>query len=374
MWLSRWLLALPLVFLPLGGQVVAGRSDTPAIIGDGWERADPSESGFDAPRLHAQLSALMAGGINIHSVIVVHHGRLVAECYRRGKDRSNFSIFAHVKNFGPTDLHDVRSVGKSVISLLLGIAKQQGKLGSLATPAIDYFPEFADLAAPALKRVTLEHLLTMTSGFQWNQEGGLLDDEHRLAWKASPCRYVFSRPIVAAPGSRFDYNSGDNAVLADILGRVTGMPWKEFARTALFEPLGITNWEWENDLRGRPMSYSGLRLCPRDMAKIGLLVANRGQWRGRQLVPADWIEASLKTRVPTSFDGLGYGFQWWTGTVAWQGRPLSWGAAFGNGSQRIFVVPNLDLTIVVTAGAYGDLQAARRVNTFLKEIVATIQH
>jgi CubicO group peptidase (beta-lactamase class C family) len=152
------------------------------------------------------------------------------------------------------------------------------------------------------------------------------------------------------------------------------MPWKDFARKALFEPMGITDWEWETDLHGRPMSYSGLRMRPRDMAKLGLLVVNHGQWGGHQLVPANWIDACLRTRIATGFDGMGYGYKWWTGTVHWHGRALPWGAAFGNGSQRIFVVPDLDLTVVVTAGAYGDLPAARRVNAFLRDIVATIQN
>jgi CubicO group peptidase (beta-lactamase class C family) len=365
---------MSLVLQPLLGQVNAGPKTIPAVIGDGWERAGLSESGFDAPRFNTLLSTLMAGGVNIHSVIVERHGRLVVECYQRGKDRSNYSLFAHVRDFGPTDVHDVRSVGKSVISLLLGIARQQGKLGSLATPAIGYYPEYPELATPARKAITLEHLLTMASGLQWNQDGGVLDDEHRLAWTRSPSRLVLNRPVVVTPGTKFDYNSGNNAVLADILTRVTGMPWKDYARKALFEPMGITDWEWETDLHGRPMSYSGLRMRPRDMAKLGLLVVNRGQWRGHQLVPADWIDASLCTRMTTGFDGMGYGYQWWTGTVDWHGRPLPWGAAFGNGSQRIFVVPSLDLSVVVTAGAYGDLPAARRVNAFLKDLVATIRN
>jgi CubicO group peptidase (beta-lactamase class C family) len=196
-WFTLRLLLFSSAFLPLLGQVEVGPQVIPAAIGDGWERAGLSESGFDAPRFNALVEALVAGGINIHSVIVERHGRLVAECYRRGKDRSNFSIFAHSRNFCPTDVHDARSVGKSVIALLLGIARQEGKLGSLATSAIDYYPEYPELATPARKAITLEHLLAMTSGLKWNQDGGILDDEHRLAWTRSPYRYVLGRPLVA---------------------------------------------------------------------------------------------------------------------------------------------------------------------------------
>ena len=360
--------------LPLVGQTPETPFAVPAIIGDGWEREDLAQSGFDAERLRSLLAIMMNGETNIHSVIVERHGRLVAELYRRGKDRSTNSLFAHNRDFGPTVVHDTRSVSKSVISLLLGIAKQQGQIKSLATPAIDFYPEYADLATPGLKAITLEHLLTMSGGFEWSEEGvGFPNDEHRLMWKGSPSRFVLSRPIVASPGSTFNYNSGGTVVLADILTRVTQTPWKDFARKALFEPLGISDWEWEGDWHGRPMANVGLRMRPRDMAKIGRLVLNHGMWRGQQLVPADWIATSLQPRVSTGFDGMWYGYQWWTGTVAWKGQTLPWGAAFGNGSQRIFVVPDLDMTVVITAGAYGDFQVLRRVNAFFKDIVSTVQ-
>jgi CubicO group peptidase (beta-lactamase class C family) len=139
--------------------------------------------------------------------------------------------------------------------------------------------------------------------------------------------------------------------------------------------LGITAWEWTGDLHGRTRVYDGLRLRPRDMAKLGRLVLDHGQWQGRQIVPADWISTSLKPRMSTGFDEVRYGYHWWTGTVAWQGRPLVWSAAFGFGNQRLFVVPDLDLTVVVTAGAYNeDLKtAARRVQSLFRDIVATVQ-
>ncbi len=359
--------------LPLVGRQAPTPFASPAALGDGWETADPSQAGFDAARLRAAIKNLAEGGLDIHSVLVERHGRLVAEVYRPGKDRSVYSLFAHSTDFGPTTLHDTRSVGKSVVSLLLGIARGQGKLGNLATPAVDFYPDYPDLATPQRKAITLEHLLTMSSGLAWSEGGPGRDDEHRLYWKWSPCYYALSRPIAAAPGTTFTYNSGGNAVLADILTRVTGTQLKEFARANLFEPLGITEWEWTSDLHGRPMSFTGLRMRPRDMAKLGRLVLNHGQWNGKQIVPADWIEASLQPRISTGFDGMGYGYQWWTGTVAWQGRTLPWAAAFGNGSQRIFVVPGLDLAVVVTAGAYGDMQVVRRVNAFIQDVVATVE-
>lgn len=360
------ILAQPLVAQAPGGPGPAAKAE------NGWERGDPGALGFDAARLGAVLSDMMGGEANLHGVVVERHGRLVAERYRRGRDRSVNSLFPHTRDFGPATLHDVRSVGKSVISLLLGIAQQQGRLKGLGTPVLEFYPEYAELAVPERKAITLEHLLTMSSGLAWHEGGDGPDDEHRLMWKWSPAYHVLSRPIQAPPGTRFNYNSGGTLLLADILGRATGMPWKDYARAALFEPLGITDWEWVGDFHGRPMAYTGLRLRPRDLAKLGRLVLDRGRWRGRQLVPEAWIAASLQPRLETGFDGTRYGYFWWTGTAPWKGRSLPWAAAFGNGGQRLFVVPELDLTVVMTSGAYDDPQAARRADTWFKAIVAAV--
>ncbi|HEX7596602.1 MAG TPA: hypothetical protein VF518_00215, partial [Polyangia bacterium] len=128
--------------LPLTAKIPDPRFAVPVLIGDGWERADLTASGFDAAGLRSRLATMMNGETNIHSVIIERHGHLVAEVYRRGQDKSVYSLFAHNQDFGPVVLHDTRSVGKSVVSLLIGIAKQQGKIGDLSKPAIDFYPEY----------------------------------------------------------------------------------------------------------------------------------------------------------------------------------------------------------------------------------------
>jgi CubicO group peptidase (beta-lactamase class C family) len=315
---------------------------------------------------------MMDGGTNMHGVVIERHGRLVAEAYRRGADKSVYSLFALNRNFGPSVLHDTRSVGKSVVSLLVGIARQEGGLGDLSTPVMDLFPEFGDLATPQRRAIKLADLLTMSSGLDWREGGGGRDDEHRLFWKASPSRYVFSRPIANPPGQVWNYNSGGVAVLAEVLLRTTHTPLKDFARRALFEPLGILDWEWTSDLHGRPMAFTGLRMRPRDLAKLGRLVLDQGRWRGRQIVPADWLVASLQPRIDTGISGFQYGYLWWQGPLDWHGRKLHWVAAFGNGGQRLFLVPELDLTVVTTAGAYGEPKIGPRVLAFLKDIVSAV--
>lgn len=347
----------------------------PAIIDDGWEKAAPETSGFDAAALCAVLDDVARGTANIHSVIVDRHGRLVAELYRRGKDRSFWSLFVRETDFGPMVQHDLRSVTKTVVSLLFGIARQQQAIDLNASP-LAFYPDYAPREFPAADGVTLEHLLTMSSGLEWHESlasyGTLANDETRLFWDWAPTRYVLSRALVAKPGTQFTYNGGGATVLADIVVRATRTPLRDFARTALFEPLGIREWEWLGDIYGRPMAFAGLRMRPRDVAKLGRLVLAHGQWQGRQIVPVEWLSESLRPRIATD-KGLEYGYQWWIGTADWQGQKISWAAGVGNGGQRLFVVPTLDLTVTITAGSYNDAAVQQTVNGLLRRIVATVR-
>jgi len=356
----------------------------PAIIGDGWEISMPESSGFDAQALCAVLAGVKSSEENIHGVIVERHGRLVAELYRRGPDTSmkfllGLNLFAANVDFGPATLHDIRSVSKSVIGLLVGIAKQKGEIKSLAIPVLDFYPEYADLRSPERDAINLEHLLTMSSGLQWD-EGALPNDETRLLWMRAPYRYVLTRPIAARPGKEFNYNSGGTALLADILIRASGKPLKELVRTELFEPLGIADWEWATDLHGREIAFTGLRMRPRDLVKVGRMLLQHGRWHGRQIVPADWVAESLRPHIrtgqrspPTAAYELQYGYHWRAGNIDWQGKKLDWSAGFGNGGQRLFMVPGLDLTVVIAAGDYAHTErSAHMVNDLFNRVVSTV--
>ena len=370
---SRSILAALLAIFAAVAQADEPSCAVPSSVDDGWQSKDIAKAGFDAARLCALLARATSGEANLHGIIVERQGHLVAETYRDGPDRGVYGLISWPAKFGPTVVHDTRSVSKSIVSLLLGIAREQGKLTNLAAPVLDFYPELADVATSERKAVTLQHLLTMTGGLEWSESGGIPNDETSLFWKSSHARYVLERAQVAAPGSRFNYNSGGTAVLADLLVRETKVPLRDFARTNLFEPLGIVDWEWVGDVHSRPLAFTGVRMRPRDMTKIGRMVLDHGQWRGRQIVPAAWIDESMLPRTKTDFDGLQYGYQWWLGSADWHGREVRWSAAFGNGAQRIFVVPELDMTVVITAGAYGDVATARYVNALLRDIVGTVR-
>jgi CubicO group peptidase (beta-lactamase class C family) len=371
---------------PAADPVASAACATPTADAD-WAVAAPDAAGFDTKALCAVFEEAAATDANLHGLLVERNGKLIAELYRTGHDAPitvRYSLgrwFADDVVFGPDVLHDVRSISKSVVSLVFGVVRSEGKLPELSAPVLDSYPELADLRTPERSAITFEHLLTMSSGLAWNEwnAGPITSDETRLFWKSDLVRYVFDRPVEATPGSKFNYNGGSTATLADELSRATGKPLLDLVRADLFEPLGITRWEWALDLHGRPLAFAGLRLRPRDMLKLGRLALDGGRWRGKQIVPEAWVRESLRPHIGTGFaftpisaEDVGYGYQWWTGTVPWHGRALAWSGGVGNGGQRVFVVPDLDLVVATTAGDYGQMPINGLVGNLFRQIVATV--
>jgi CubicO group peptidase (beta-lactamase class C family) len=217
--------------------------------------------------------------------------------------------------------------------------------------------------------MTVAHALSMTLGTEWDESLPYSDprnSEIAMELAADRYRFVLDRPIVAEPGSRWVYNGGATAVLGHLIAEGTGTPLLDFAREKLFRPLGIVDAEWVLGSNGEPAAASGLRMRPRDLARIGQLVLNQGSWAGRQVVPRSWLKDSFETRVPAE-DGLEYGYHWWLGRGRADGR--RWIAGFGNGGQRLVVVPDLDLVVAVLAGNYNQPDAWKVSVTIMGEIL-----
>jgi CubicO group peptidase (beta-lactamase class C family) len=245
-----------------------------------------------------------------------------------------------------------------VTSLLVGIAIDRKLIAGADEPVVKFFPEFSALKTAGWDHVTLRHLMTMSSGIEWDENRAWTDpknDEPHLGRDADPVGYVLTKPIAAPPDAIWNYNGGGIDLLGNVLARVSGKSFDDFAREALFEPLGIADWSWEKYQNGKFSAAAGLRLRPRDAAKIGQLVLNRGAWSGRQIVPADWIAQSVRPRFQTIgyFGGLFfYGYNWWLGRSLSGEQEVSWIAAQGLGGQRIVIVPSLDLVVMTTSGLY----------------------
>jgi CubicO group peptidase (beta-lactamase class C family) len=253
----------------------------------------------------------------------------------------------------------MRSASKSVISLLVGIAIDRKLITSAEEPVVKFFPEYASVKSPGWDQVTLRHLLTMSSGMQWDENRGWNDpknDEPHLGSETDPIRYILSKPVAKPPDGLWTYNGGSTELLGNILERVSGKPLEAFAREALFQPLGITDVEWMNyPKNGKVAAAAGLRIRPRDAAKIGQLVLNRGDWAGKPIISPGWIEQSVRPRFQAIgyFSGLFfYGQQWWLGRSIALEKEVKWIAAMGQGGQRLFIVPDRDLVVMTTSGLY----------------------
>ena len=382
-------LVLGLVFVLIVVAAIAADCPKPTDFHDGWTVAAPEQEGLDpalicgiGPRLEALKEA------NAHGVVIARHGRLVYERYFAGNDWRLSMPLGDV-NFEAATKHDVRSISKSVTSLLVGIAFDRGLLTDLDARAFSFFPEYEALRTPEKDRITLRHLLTMSSGLAWDETTVPFTDpsntysQMEVAPRAD--HYVLAQPLAARPGEVFNYNSGTAELLGLILRKVSGKRLDAFAKEALFDPLDITDWDWESTAAFNPSAASGLRLRPRDLAKIGQLVLERGKWHGRQIVSSSWIEDSITPRLSGKDAAMmfyrpegitSYGYLWWLGRSPPEHPERDMIAGGGYGGQRVLILPNLDAVVVTTAGLYGDKASGLTALTTLNEFVfpAAVPH
>ncbi len=336
----------------------------PPALEDGWKTASAESLGVDQTRLAELTRSVRAWPeLGVHAILIERAGRLVYEEYFDGFDERWGQPLGHV-SMKPQTLHDLRSITKSVVSALAGVALGAGAIQSLDQPALQWFEEYPELNSPDRRRVTLHHVLSMTSGLQWNEDVPYTDprnDEIRMTRDAQPLRYALSRPFAVEPGSEFNYNGGLAQVMAAVLERATKTPMREYARVKLFEPLGIEVFEWLGDLGGTPSAASGLRLRARDVAKFGSLYLHGGRWNGTQVLPADWVSMSTRRhfrfRPRTGADAagqFGYAYFWWYSCYPAASGLIEARAAVGNGQQRLYVLPGLDMVVTILAGRYND--------------------
>ena len=319
-----------------------------------WERITPVDAGF-APDVTERLDERFERGDfgKLHGVVVVRYGKLVLERYYAGPDERWGSPLGNVA-FTADTRHDLRSVTKSITSLLYGIALSDGVVPPLGAAVVDSFPEYSEITAdPARRSITIEHMLTMTAGLKWNEELPYSDPNNsEVAMELADDRFEFilGRPLVASAGAQWTYSGGTTAVLGHLIEKGSGLGLLAYAREKLFRPLGIEDVEWVNGYDRRASAASGLRMRPRDLARIGQLILDKGRAGGKQIVPQEWLAASLERRAEVT-DDLHYGYQWWLGDMPDTGDP--WFAGIGYGGQRLIIVPSEAVVVVIMAGNYG---------------------
>lgn len=346
----------------------------PLVAGCAGQRPGAPAGGID-DRLQARLSQAGSDGSNTHAVLVQRAGVTLAELYFSGSDRPAGSWWPRSVAFDADTPHDQRSVTKSVLGLIAGIQHGRGVLGPLDMPVLHYFPEHRAAAGASLQALQLQHLLDMTTGWQWDELSLPYDHpanpDHRMARATDLPAFAFGLPFDHAPGARFTYCGVAPRLLATVLQRASGQSLRTLADDTLFGPLGIANPPWGTGRDGSPRGDSGLRLTPRQMARIGRLMLDGGRTpQGRQVVPADWIAATFAQCVPAPF-GMGYGRYWWHGRfAAGPGAGIAYTTAMGNGGQRIAVVPALDTVVVITAGRYNQPDNGVPSSRLLRTVLA----
>jgi CubicO group peptidase (beta-lactamase class C family) len=310
---------------------------------DGLERSVPTY----LDRAIAQGEAMP----RLHSLLVSQHGELLLERYFNGRQ--------------PDDLANVKSVSKSILSALVGIAIDQRILDGVEITLNRYFGELSAEVDPGTASITLEDLLTMRSGLRatsnLNYSAWVRSDN----WVAAALR----QPLEKAPGQDMQYSTGNTHLLSAILTTASGRSTLEFAREALTEPLGFELAPWPRDPQGIYFGGNDMRLTPRQMLAFGELYLNGGRRGERQIVPAQWVEASIQphSRSPHG-EARYYGYGWWICALAGFQVPHAW----GHGGQFIMLVPELDLVIVTTSSPTGGEAAhehANEVYQWLQQII-----
>src|SRR5262252_613531 len=270
--------------------------------------------------LAARLAELQRDGrvLGLHTLLVSQGDKALLEHYGTGDDESWGKPLGTIA-FGPTVLHDLRSVSKSIVGMLYGIALADGKVPEPQAKLYDQFPEYADLARqPGRERITLAHVLSMSLGTEWDEltlpYGDPRNSEVAMELSPDRYRYVLDRPIVGEPGVKWTYNGSATALLGRLIAKGTGEKLPDYARHVLFDPLGLGPTEWSNGLQGEAHAASGLRMRAPDLLRVGQMVLAGGAWQGRQVVPQAWLRQSLTPIVPIE-DPFRYGWHWFLGDI-----------------------------------------------------------
>ena len=290
--------------------------------------AEPLPLSVTESALQAEAMEKAARLPRLRSLLVSVNGKLVDEGYFHGATRSHWA--------------NLKSASKSVLSILIGIAIDQGHLESVRDRINKFFPEYLAVEHAAAKKViTIEDLLTMRSGLESTSSRNY----GRWVQSGNWVRHVLTRPMRDVPGGRMIYSTGNSHLLSAILTKASGMDTLRFARRYLGEPLGIGIRPWFRDPQGIYFGGNEMHLTPRAMLEIGELYLRGGRLGEEQLVSNEWIRESLRRRTQSPRNGNGYGYGWWMRNLAGHRTHYAW----GYGGQFIFLVPELELVVVTTS-------------------------
>lgn len=355
----------------------AGNSSTgamPPAAQDGWITSTPESNGIAADRLRAMEKAIRSGEFKkITSILIARHRKLVYEQY--------------FDEGGAAALRDTRSASKTITSMLIGMALAQKKLSGVDARILPVFADKRPLEHPdpRKEKITIEDFLTMSSLLECDDNNQFSrGNEERMYLIEDWVKFTLDLPIKGfapwAPkpqdspyGRSFSYCTAGVSTLSDVLRRSTGMPAEEFAARNLFGPLGIEKMQWAFSPLGMAQTDGGLRLRSRDLLKLGQLYLNGGAWDGRQLVPESWVKVSTQPHVQVD-EQTEYGYLWWLREFKSAGQSLPAFYMSGNGGNKVAVIPQRDLVVVITSSNYNARGMHEQTDRLLTDfILAAVQ-
>ena len=304
----------------------------PEQTGDGWQTATLANQGMQTTNIVEMVERIRSGEYTgINSVLLVRGRVLILEEYFGG--------------FARDSLHSMRSASKAITSALVGITINLGHIDSVDVPLLSYFPEYegeVDNWDERKRNITVEHVLSMTSGIRGNEDAMYPTDD----W----IKFYLDQPMAAEPGAEFSYATSGVVAQGNVITRASGLRIPAFADRYLFGPLGISEYRWpitnSRGSQGLAMTGGGLNLRPRDMAKFGQLYLNEGTWAGERLISEEWIHASTRKQARSDLYGEDFGYLWRMIDRTIKGREIRSFEAWGNGGQFIMVFPALELVAV----------------------------
>ena len=339
---------------------------------DGLPVSHAGDAGFALESINEimeEVNSPIYGGVD--GIALVYRGQLILEEQLRTTLDEHDGIAGNER----LDIHSMHSVSKSVMSAVFGIAVEQGYLPDLDENMYQQFPEYEVQNFDERKAATsIEDFLTMRHGLDWDETsvrygepGNSLTD----AWNncIDLVRCLFDLPTIAEPGEEFRYSTNATLALSRLVAKQTGLRFHAYADQVFFAPLGITDYFWGYETgQGWTVSGSALFLRIRDMAKIGQLFLNEGEWDGQQIISPAWVADStaLQTRVNPAWGVHGYGYQWWIDRITVGEGQVQGYSAQGFGGQFIYVFPTLELVAVFTGSNYGGDENPGRIADLLR--------
>jgi len=315
----------------------------PADKQDGLTPGSLITSGLDTARIRTLITRIIDGTYpDVHSILLIKDGKLILEEY--------------FYNYTENTPHQLRSATKSFSSAMAGIAIQKGLIHSVQEKVLSFFPEY-NITDSMKAAITLRDLMTQQSGFACNDtDPNSPGNEVKIYPTDDWIKYILSLPMTSTPGTTTSYCSGNTILIDRIIEKASGQSLSTFAKENLFAPLGITRFKWNfQPDKTQQDEFGQLYLRPRDMAKIGLLFLNKGNWRGKQLIPATFVQESFTKQ--SVVEDIDYGYTWWLEKL----NNIPGIAAKGNGGQRLFIWPGLNMIAVITAGNYNQQSPANKL-------------